>query len=108
MTSRRYTVELVRDAEKDLKKLRPWTEQATRQLLRLEEDPMAGHPLTGVLRGTRALEFTLKGGGAYRAVYTVLDDDRVCVVLIVGPHENIYLKAERRYRAWLRRADLPD
>jgi mRNA-degrading endonuclease RelE of RelBE toxin-antitoxin system len=107
MASRRYRVELVRDAEKDLKNLRPWTAQATQQLLRLEDDPLAGHPLTGILRGTRALEFTLKGGGAYRAVYTVLDEDRVCVVLIVGPQENIYQRAERRYRAWLKRAEPP-
>ncbi len=66
---------------------------------------MAGHPLTGVLRGTRSLEFNLKGGGAFRAVYTVLNDERVCVVLIVGPHESIYQRAERRYRAWLKRAE---
>jgi mRNA-degrading endonuclease RelE of RelBE toxin-antitoxin system len=107
MTSRRYTVELVRDAEKDLKRLRPWTEQATRQLLQLEDDPLAGHPLSGLLRGTRALEFNLPGGGAYRAVYTVLENEFVCVVLIVGTHENIYQRAERRYRAWLKRAE-PD
>lgn len=103
MTNRRYRVELVRDAEKDLKRLRPWTFQATRALLRLEEDPYAGHPLTGILRGTRALEFNLKGSGAYRAVYTVLANDLVCVVLIVGSHENIYERAERRYHAWLNR-----
>jgi hypothetical protein len=67
---------------------------------------MAGHPLSGVLHGTRALEFNLKGGGAFRVVYVVLDDDRVCVVLIVGPHENIYARAERRYRAWLKRIEV--
>jgi mRNA-degrading endonuclease RelE of RelBE toxin-antitoxin system len=105
MPSRRFAVELVREAEKDLRRLRPWTDQATRQLLRLEEDPFAGHPLAGVHRGTRALEFTSKGGGAYRAVYTVIEEEFVCVVLIVGPHENIYYKAERRYRAWLKRAE---
>lgn len=105
MTTKPFAVELIRDAEKDLKRLRPWTDQAARQLLRLEEDPLAGHPLTGVLRGTRSLEFNLKGGGAYRAVYVVLDGRRVCVVLIVGPHENIYQKAERRYRAWLKQTD---
>jgi mRNA-degrading endonuclease RelE of RelBE toxin-antitoxin system len=105
MTGKRYRVELVREAEKDLKRLRPWTEQAVQQLLRLEDDPSAGHTLSGFLRGTRSLEFTLRGGGAYRAVYVVLDDVSVCVVLIVGPHENIYERAERRYRAWLKRAE---
>lgn len=105
MTSKRYTVELGREAEKDLKRLRPWSEQATSQLRRLEDDPTVGHALTGFLRGTRSLDFTLKGGGAYRAVYIVLDDANVCVVLVVGTHENIYERAERRYRAWLKRVE---
>ncbi len=105
MTGKSYTVELVREAEKDLRRLRQWTEQATRHLRRLEADPTAGHPLTGFLRGTRSLEFTLQGGSAYRAVYVVLDDVLVCLVLIVGTHENIYERAERRYRAWLKRVD---
>lgn len=99
----RYSVELTRQAEKDLKDLRPWTRQATAEILRLEEEPRRGHALTGSLRGARALEFTLKGSGAYRAVYTILNDERVCLVFIVGPHENFYDKAQRRYDA-LRRA----
>lgn len=103
MTTAPFKIELVRDAEKDLRRLRPWTAQVTRQLLRLEQEPMIGHPLSGVLHGTRALEFNLRGGGAFRAVYIVLENDRVCVILIIGPHENIYEKAERRYRAWLKR-----
>jgi hypothetical protein len=68
MRTRRYTVELVREAEKDLKRLRPWIAEATRQLLRLEEEPFAGHPLAGILHGARALEISLKGGGEHRAV----------------------------------------
>lgn len=103
MPVERFEVELTADAEKDLKRLRPWTDQATRAILRLEDDPYRGHPLTGSLRGVRSLEFTLKGSGAYRAVYVVLDDDRVCLVFLVGPHENIYDKAERRVAA-LKRA----
>lgn len=99
MTSERYSVELTRDAEKSLRKLRAWQDQVIRALLRLETDPYAGHILTGSLRGTRALEFTLRGSGAFRAVYTILDDERVCLVFIVGPHENIYDRAERRARA---------
>ena len=106
MTTTPYRVELVRDAEKDLRRLRPWTDLVTRQLLRLEQEPRAGHLLSGILQGTRSLEFSLKGSGAFRAVYVVLDDDRVCVVLIVGPHENIYDRAERRYRAWLKRVSI--
>jgi mRNA-degrading endonuclease RelE of RelBE toxin-antitoxin system len=89
-----YIVELTRQAENDLKDLRPWTKQAIAEILRLEEEPRRGHTLTGSLRGARALEFTLKGSGAYRAVYTILDEDRVCLVFIVGPHENIYDEAQ--------------
>jgi addiction module RelE/StbE family toxin len=103
MTTERFTVELTREAEKDLKRLRPWTEQATRAILKLEEAPYLGHPLTGSLKGTRSLEFSLKGSGVYRAVYVVTDDRRVCLIIIIGPHENIYDKAERRVAA-LRRA----
>jgi mRNA-degrading endonuclease RelE of RelBE toxin-antitoxin system len=101
--SDRYDVELTNQAEKDLKSLRPWVAEATRALLTLEGDPHRGHTLTGSLRGCRSLEFSLKGSGVYRAVYVALDPERVCLVFIVGPHENIYAKAERRVAA-LRRS----
>jgi addiction module RelE/StbE family toxin len=103
MTSSRFEVRLTDQAQKDLKRLRPWTSQATTVLLSLEDDPFRGHPLAGSLRGTRSLEFSLKGGSVYRAVYFVLEAERVCIVFIVGPHENIYDKAERRVAA-LRRS----
>ncbi len=62
----------------------------------MEENPLAGHTLQGTLYNLRSLEFTVRGSGAFRAVYGVLDRDAVCLVVIVGPHENIYDKAERR------------
>jgi addiction module RelE/StbE family toxin len=99
MANRRFEVELTDQAQKDLKRLRPWASQVARTLLTLEDDPYRGHTLTGSLRGARSLEFTLKGGGAYRAVYVVHTDDRVCIVFIVGLHENLYDKAERRFGA---------
>ncbi len=67
--------------------------------MKLEDDPYLGHILSGSLKGTRSLEFSLKGSGVYRAVYVVLHDNRVYLVFIVGPHENIYDKAERRVAA---------
>jgi addiction module RelE/StbE family toxin len=85
MTRSRFEVRLTDQAQKDLKRLRPWTSQAASILLSLEDDPFRGHPLTGSLRGTRSLEFSLKGGGVYRAVYVVLEDERVCIVFIIGP-----------------------
>jgi hypothetical protein len=51
----------------------------------------------------RSCEFSLKGSGVYRAACVVLDAERVCLVFLVGPHENICDKAERRLVA-LRRA----
>jgi mRNA-degrading endonuclease RelE of RelBE toxin-antitoxin system len=100
--SSRFAIELTGQAEKDLKRLRPWTEQVTRALLVLEESPYRGHALTGSLRGARSLEFILKGGGAYRAIYVVLEADALCLVFMVGPHENIYERAERRAAALIR------
>ena len=103
MTSESFEVELTREAAKDLKRLRPWTDHVARRIRQLELHPYAGHPLTGNLRGARSLEFSLKGSGVYRAVYFVTEHNRICLVFIVGPHENVYDKAERRIEA-LRRA----
>ncbi len=95
----RHEVEILPGAEKDLKALKQNKDQATREILKLEDNPQLGHTLTGSLRGTRSLEFNLKGGGAYRAIYTILDDQRICVVFLVRSHENVYKEAERRWNA---------
>jgi mRNA-degrading endonuclease RelE of RelBE toxin-antitoxin system len=104
-TSRPYQVELAEGARKDLQKLRQHREQIGQALQRLETDPLAGHTLQGSLYGLRSLAFTVKGSGAFRAIYGVLDAEAVCLVIIVGPHENIYDRAERRVEA-LRNAGL--
>lgn len=107
MTDRpHYKVELTRHAERDLKRLRHGLEEATRAIAKLEDDPHAGHTLAGSLRGARSLEFNVKGSGAYRAVYSILDNERVCLIFIVGPHENIYRKAEQRYKLLVKRGEL--
>lgn len=97
-----YQVRLSSTAVKDLKDLGPWKERAVQVLRRLMADPLAGHPLKGNLKGLRSLEFSLPGG-AYRAVYAVKPKDRVCLVVLVGPHEGLYEKAARRVAA-LRKA----
>jgi mRNA-degrading endonuclease RelE of RelBE toxin-antitoxin system len=100
-TSRQCTVELSRETRRDLRqpKLRPHLAQILRALATLETDPHVGHTLTGSLSGLRSLAFTVKGSGAFRAVYGLVDEGAVCLVVIVGPHENIYEKAERRVEA---------
>ncbi len=99
MERKGFGVELTLQAEKDLRDLRPWIEPAASEIARLEDEPYLGHPLTGSLRGCRSLEFNLRGGGAYRAVYLVLENERVCLVFLVGAHEGLYAMAERRRRA---------
>ncbi len=94
--NKRYRVEIIDGARKDLEKHRQHREQIGEALGRLETDPRAGHPLQGTLYRLRSLEFTVKGSGAFRAVYGVLETDAVCLVVIVGPHENIYDRAQRR------------
>jgi len=100
--SDRYLIEFTSRAKKDVRDLRQYHDQVLREILRFQEDPLAGHSLKGALRGARALEFNLKGSGAYRAVYTIVEQERVCIVFVVGPHENIYREAERRYAALLK------
>lgn len=95
-TNRRYAVHLTNAARQDLKKLRSHKDRIGEALGELETNPRAGHTLKGSLTGLRSLDFTVKGSGAFRAVYAVFDDDAVCLIKIVGPHENIYDVAERR------------
>jgi mRNA-degrading endonuclease RelE of RelBE toxin-antitoxin system len=98
MTSERWTVTQTRAAEKDLDCLRGLRKQATREILKLEYNPYLGEPKHGSLKGVRALAFTMPGG-AYRAAYIVDRRNRECLVFMVGPHENFYREAERRYKA---------
>jgi mRNA-degrading endonuclease RelE of RelBE toxin-antitoxin system len=97
---------LTREAEKGLRRLQAHTGRATRAILKLEDDPFLEHPLSGSLKGMRAPEFSLPGSGVYRAVYVVNDANRVCLVFIVGPHENIYDRAQRRVKALRRAGDI--
>jgi mRNA interferase RelE/StbE len=98
MTSGRFRLEFTRDAAKDIRNLRSAAEAVLGTLSKLEVDPYAGHSLSGSLKGARSLEFTIPGSGAGRAVYYVLEQ-RICLIIVVGPHENIYDKATRRAKA---------
>lgn len=99
-------VELTRQARKDLDKLAKKNPAASAAadaaLLALEEGRRTGHSLSGDLAGCRALEFSVRGSGQYRAVYVPVDEATVCVVIVVATHENVYEEARRRARQVLR------
>jgi mRNA-degrading endonuclease RelE of RelBE toxin-antitoxin system len=101
-SSDRFEVELLPKAEDDLDDLANQRDRAIAEILKLELNPHLGHTLKGSLRGVRSLEFTMKGG-VFRALYVIDEPNRVVIVFLVGPHENIYKKAERRWAA-LRKA----
>lgn len=98
MTKKRADVQLTPRAEKDLGKLKHDEERAAREIRKLEDDPFLGHTLRGSLSGARSLEFSLRGGGEYRAIY-IVHENSICIIFIVGAHENIYKRAESRYEA---------
>lgn len=104
MPNVRYEVNLLRKAEKDLDDLKQYRDAVVVELLKLENDPYLGHSLQGILREVRSLEFNLPNYGECRAAYVINKDQKVCIIFLVGPHENFYQKAERRAQAALRRA----
>ena len=64
-----YEIRLHRAADKALAKLdRPTRARIKEEILKLQNDPLLGYPLTGKHTGRRSLH--LKAGGVeYRAVY---------------------------------------
>jgi len=98
MRYNRFDVRPTRRAEKDIKGYKGFRQGVLSELQALEQDPYKGHPLSQNLKGARSLEFSLPDG-AHRAAYVVLQDELVCLVFLVAPHESFYDKAERRYGA---------
>ncbi len=98
MRTNTFAVILTRDAKKDIKDLKAYAADATREVFRLEKDPHLGHTLEGILKHARSLVFSLPGG-AYRATYVPLYREHIWLVFLVGPHEGFYKIAERRYKA---------
>ena len=93
-----YFVHVTKSVEDDLKEFGPYKARVIQEILQLESNPLAGHALRGKLKGLRSLEFSLPGGEC-RAIYKIKDDKQICLVVIVGYHENIYDKAQRRVEA---------
>lgn len=90
MNTEAYTVILDPIAQKDLKAFKHNSGEVINAILELENNPNKGHDLAGNLQGAKALEFSLKGSGQYRAAYLVLERRRTCIVFAIGPRENFY------------------
>ena len=100
MTNRPYQIRLTRHAERDLVRLRKKNrlayDRSVETIPVLREEPLAGHPLHGDLASCRSLEFSVKGSGQYRVVYTIVEAESVCVIFVIATHENVYEEARRR------------
>jgi len=96
----KYSVQTTKAVEDDLDNLKHLKEQAIKKLLVLEEDPKnKTSPLSGNLKGLHGYKFNLSGAGAYRAVLQIKGKSKICLLIIVGPRENLYQKAARRVEA---------
>ncbi len=93
-----YKIELTQQAVKDLDRLKEQKAKVLKALNALKEKPHLGHMLKGSLKGVRSLKFNINGV-AYRAAYVVLEEERTCLVFMVGPHEGFYKEAERRAKS---------
>ena len=98
MTQEPFCVQLDPISQKDLKAIRHNREKIVDELLELEKNPTKGHDLKGNLQGIKSLEFKIKGSGDYRAAYLLLEEDKVCLVFALGPHENFYDLVSRRVK----------
>ena len=93
-----YSVEIIHLVKEDLKKLRHQKEAAVNQIISLEKEPSKkSKSLSGTLKGLRSFKFTL-ADGQYRAIFKILEDNKVCLLIIVGSRQNIYLEAKRRVK----------
>jgi len=101
MENKKYCVHITRAVEEDLKEFDSYRSKVIHEILTLENNPEAGHLLRGKLKGLRSLEFSLPGG-ACRAIYKIKSDNQICLILIVGYHENIYNKAQRRVKSLIK------
>lgn len=94
-----WSIVVARTARKDFVRFRSVTNDLRQKIGVLRTNPDAGERLEGPLEGVLALKFSLKGTGECRAAYLKLPDNRICLLFLVGPRENFYREAERRFEA---------
>ena len=91
-----FDLHLTTLAQKDLDGLKKIRAVVVQEVLALKGDPKKGHSLKQNLQGIRALDFTVKGSGQFRAAYIILEVDKDCLFVAIGPHENFYDLVARR------------
>lgn len=97
MKMKNIDVHITNKVKKDLKKLgcNQDKNKVINKLKQLQNDPYMGSSLSGDLKGYYSLHFSLSGGEA-RAMYTILEEDKVVLIILVAYRENIYKEAKSR------------
>jgi mRNA interferase RelE/StbE len=81
-----YSLNLDKNADKFLKKLDQFEQEIIlNKLDSLKDNPELGKPLTGNLAGLWSLRI-----GKYRALYKILNNLLIIIVLDIGHRKNIY------------------
>ena len=94
-----YSIKVTRAVEKDLDNLGHLRDEAVKKILNLEKNPQnKSSILKGNLKGLYSYKFNLSGAGSFRAIYSIKEENEVCLLIIVASRENIYLEADRRYK----------
>ena len=95
-----YSIKTIKSAEDDLDKLKHKRDEAVKELLKLEDNPkeksssLAG----GHFQGLYSYSFTLKGAGSYRAIFDLIEENKVCLLIVIGPRENFYRTARKKVK----------
>lgn len=92
-----YEIKAISAVKKDLKKL---SLDLVMDVKDIHFNNIRNHPFESCelgysFKGLRSYHFNFKGK-AYRIVYEVFSEDRLIVVILVGPRENFYEKLKRR------------
>lgn len=92
-------MEVTKAAEEDLDDLKHLRQEAVNKLLELENNPADKiSSLSGILKGLKSYKFNLPDGD-YRAILKIYKDDSVCLLILIGPRENLYKQAARRVKS---------
>lgn len=96
-----YRISFTTGARKDLKSkaCKPYVVEIFKAIENLKKEPLSGKVLEGSLLKVRSLHLSLKGSGQWRVAYYIVIDEKICLILAIGPRENFYKKAEVRYKA---------